>query len=40
LPSHYSLPPLKKVCWPALAFAHTISASDAPLVAYTTVYPL
>jgi putative transport protein len=25
---------------PALAFAHTISASDAPLVAYATVYPL
>jgi putative transport protein len=25
---------------PALAFAHTISGSDAPLVAYATVYPL
>ena len=25
---------------PALAFANTISASDAPLVAYATVYPL
>ena len=25
---------------PALAFAHTISASDVPLVAYATVYPL
>jgi putative transport protein len=25
---------------PALAFAHTISASDAPLLAYATVYPL
>jgi AspT/YidE/YbjL antiporter-like protein len=25
---------------PALAFAHTISASDAPLVAYAAVYPL
>jgi putative transport protein len=25
---------------PALAFAHTISASEAPLVAYATVYPL
>jgi putative transport protein len=24
---------------PALAFAHTISASDAPLIAYATVYP-
>jgi putative transport protein len=25
---------------PASAFAHTISTSDAPLVAYATVYPL
>lgn len=25
---------------PALAFAHAISASDAPLIAYATVYPL
>ncbi len=25
---------------PALAFAHTITSSDAPLVAYATVYPL
>jgi putative transport protein len=25
---------------PALAFAHAVSASDAPLVAYATVYPL